>query len=182
MTDIVVHCPVPDRPVAGSRPVASRRVVPVGGGRLVLVDNGKPRAKELLRLLGDALAQRLDLAEVVLVSKASTAVPLSDDEAAGLAAAYDLVLTGLGDCGACSSGSVEDALAMESLGVPAVAVVSEPFQGLAAAVCRRMGFPGQHFVVVRHPVSTLDDKRLAALADDTVDSVVTQLAGSPTAG
>lgn len=179
MATIVVHNPVREQPAVGLRTAARREPLAPGQARLVLVDNGKPRAKELLRLVGDGLTERLGLASVTLVSKPSTALALTPEEAKGLAAEYDLVVTGLGDCGACSTGSVEDALTMESLGVPSVAVVSEPFQGLAAAVCRRMGFAGQPFVVVRHPVSTLDDERLAALVSEALAPVTQVLTTQP---
>jgi hypothetical protein len=40
-------------------------------------------------------------------------------------AGNDLVLTAIGDCGSCCSSCIRDAVALEKLGIPSVAIVSD---------------------------------------------------------
>ena len=61
-------------------------------GVLTLIENGKYRARELLRFLGQAL----DL-EFEVFSKPAASKPIDADEARMLAARSRLVLTGIGD-------------------------------------------------------------------------------------
>lgn len=151
---------------------AAQRFTPGDGGRITLLDNGKPRAKDVLRTIGDRLARQWGAAGPRLLGKESTSVVLTDAQAADLARTTDVLVTALGDCGACSTVTLQDILVMERHGVPSVAVVSEPFQGLAAAVCARAGYPGQPFVVVRHPVAALSPTELAAVCDAAIPALV----------
>lgn len=171
MTAIEVLSPV----LVARHRVATRaapRFTPGNGGRITVLDNGKPRAKDVLRTVGTKLARQWDLAEPLLVGKDSTSVGLTDEQATTLAAHTDMLVTALGDCGACSTVTMQDVLVMERHGVPSVAVVSEPFQGLAAAVCARAGYPGHPFVVVRHPIAALSGPELDSVCDAVLPAVV----------
>lgn len=169
-------------PVLNSRhrsaAAAAARFTPGDGGRIVLLDNGKPRAKDVLRTVGGLLADRWGMTEPVLIGKESTSVLVTDEQAADLAMRTDVVITALGDCGACSTVTIQDVLLLERHGVPSVAVVSEPFQGLAAAVCGRTGYPGQPFVVVRHPLAALSPTELDAVCEAATPAVADLLTGA----
>lgn len=154
------------------------RIAPGPRGRLVLVDNGKPRARALLTLIADDLRIRLGIADVVLHSKASAAKPLTDDESRRLVSGAALMIAALGDCGACSACSVNDAIQFERLGVPAVAVITEPFQSLVARFAVRLGLPDVTTTVLPHPVASRSEEQLATFAHRVAAAVAAQFAGS----
>jgi hypothetical protein len=172
----------PDKPdaeqaVAASSPAG--RAPLQDGAALVLIDNGKSHAKIVLLMLADELRTRLPQIEHVEVfSKTSAAVTITDEEARRLAERATLVVTGLGDCGACSSCSVLDAITLEKLGVPATAVITEPFAVLVEQFAITLGMPGYHNVTLPHPVATRPDDEVRELVAGLADDVVHQLTGS----
>lgn len=168
----------PDVP-EDAAPVTARapRSAPARPAVLTLIENGKPNARALLRLIGAELGARTDLVRVDTVSKPSASRPITADEADGLAAGSDLVITGLGDCAACSACSLQDAVLLERRGVPATVVISDVFQGLAANFAQNLGMPGYAPVVVPHPVSSKDEAALAVMAGRVADTVARDLLG-----
>jgi hypothetical protein len=64
---------------------------------------------------------------------------------------------------------------METLGVPATVVITEPFQSMVASLARLLGLPGYHSVIVPHPISTKDQDYLRAIARTVSDVVRRQL-------
>jgi hypothetical protein len=77
--------------------VPARRSVPTEPFTLSIIDNGKPKAKQLLRELASLLEDRFPVANVELVSKPSAGKPLEADVAQSVAARSRMVITGLGD-------------------------------------------------------------------------------------
>jgi len=167
---------LPDEPPPPGRVLAARR--PLGPStRLTLIDNGKPRARELLELIAQGLRARSGLATVRVVSKGTASRVLDDAEVSDIAATSDAVIAGLGDCGACSACSLADALRMEDAGVPATVLISDVFTGHVASFAATMGVPGYHCAVVPHPVSTKDAAQLASFAAAVTDQIAAQLSG-----
>jgi hypothetical protein len=160
---IRVHRPVVPSAPAAPVELAPRAGVPEGA-RLLLVDNGKPRARDLLGMLGEEVQRLLPIGSVEMVSKPSAASPLSDEEAAEIAKRVDLVVTGLGDCGACSACSLHDALLFERAGVPATVLITDAFVSHVARFAANLGAPGYHSLVVPHPAATKTDEQLRHLA------------------
>ena len=167
---------VPEEPPPADLTMTPRRGFP-DGVRLTLIDNGKPRARDLLLMIADGLRKRLPIASVEVFNKGSASRVIDEAEIAAIAASSDAVIAGLGDCGACSACSLGDALKMEGAGVPATVVISDVFIGHIASFSVTMGLPGYHNAVVPHPVSSKDDAQLAAYAASVVDVIATQLAG-----
>jgi hypothetical protein len=60
---------------------------------------------------------------------------------------------------------VLDAINLEKQGIPAVAVVTEPFVPTARAIAELNGLPGYPFVVVPHPFGSLDEATVRARAE-----------------
>lgn len=88
----------PDRPAEAAAPVAlAARERPEPDAVLTVIENGKPRARDLLRMLAEELRGAVAFGEVEIFSKPSAARPIGDDEARMLAARSRLVMTGLGD-------------------------------------------------------------------------------------
>jgi hypothetical protein len=72
---------------------------------------------------------------------------------------------------------VLDAITLEKHGVPAVAVVTEPFVPTGNAMAELNGLPGYPFVVVPHPFGSLDDKAVLARADAALARIEALLLG-----
>jgi len=145
---------------------------------LTLIDNGKPKARELLQAIAAELGHLVPLASVQTVRKEAAAKLLSEEDARAIAERSDIVIAGLGDCGACSACSVDDAVEMQRRGVPAVVVISDVFQGLAASFSASRGLPACPTAVVPHPVSSKSDEHIAELARRVVGTVREQLVGT----
>ncbi len=67
---------------------------------------------------------------------------------------------------------MHDALAAESKGIPAVAIMTERFEQSARAVAELHGVPGYPFVVIPHPIANDDDADLRAKAELAVHRLV----------
>ena len=70
-----------------------------------------------------------------------------------------------------------DAILFERLGIPAIAVVTEPFRPTGEAMATSWGMPGYRFLEVPHPIANLDDKELDERADRLVEEVLKLLRG-----
>lgn len=88
--DTVTACPRARVTFAPRRPLEE-------GAHLILIENGKPRARDLLLLIAAELQNRYPISSVEVFSKPSAARPIEADEARDMAARAHLVVTGLGD-------------------------------------------------------------------------------------
>ena len=68
-----------------------------------------------------------------------------------------------------------DAILFERVGVPAIAVVTEPFRATGEAMATSWGMPGYRLLEVPHPIANLDDKQLDERADRLVEEVLALL-------
>lgn len=174
--DLVIPELHDEAPPAGLHP-APRRGLDTRS-RISLIDNGKPRAKELLLLVAERLKEWGAAGQVNVVSKGSASRVIDDAEVADLAANSDAVIAGLGDCGACSACSLADAIRMEGAGVPSTVIISDVFIGHVASFAVAMGMPGYHNAVVPHPVSSKNGEQLQQFADRIAELVLAQLGGT----
>jgi len=76
--------------------LATRRV-PEAGATVTLIDNGKPRAREVLQRIAETLAEKIPGLVVEVFSKPSAGKPIGADDAIKMAARSHLVITGVGD-------------------------------------------------------------------------------------
>ncbi|RNL62453.1 hypothetical protein EFK50_11820 [Nocardioides marmoriginsengisoli] len=178
MSELTVLSPVAEQPDDEARAELAPRGE-LAGLRLTVIENGKPRAHELLGALAAGLKERHGLAAVTIFSKPGASQPVSDETVQELAAGGDVFLTGLGDCGGCSACSLQDALLMERAGRPATVLISDPFQGRIASYAAKLGAPGYGVVVAPHPVATRSAEFLADLAEQLVDGVARNLGRLP---
>lgn len=178
MSTIEIMVPVlEDAPPPAGIHLAERRPLPADA-RITLIDNGKPKAKALMTMITDGLSEHFSIGSVDIFEKGTASRVIDDGEVASIAASSDVVITGLGDCGACSACSLGDAIKMEIAGVPSTVLISDVFIGHIAAFAVTMGMPGYHSTVVPHPVSSKADAQLAEYAAAVVNQVATQLTGS----
>lgn len=59
-------------------------------------------------------------------------------------------------------------MSFEKRGIPAAAIITEPFVPTAEAMARLAGMPGYPVAVIPHPVGSLGPAELAARADAIV--------------
>ncbi len=173
MTLVVYRPDLAEEPVPAGTP--ARRRIPAGGLRVTLLNNGKPKTVPLLTYIAEELSGRYPVASVAVHSKPSAAFTLDEETAAAIARSSDLVISGLGDCGSCSACSLQDALQMERLGVPAAVVITDAFIDVCGRVAARLGFAGYQPVVVPHPAATRQDgwlREQARLAADAMAPLV----------
>ena len=65
-----------------------------------------------------------------------------------------------------------DAILLEQQGVPAVAIVTEPFRETGRAMAEAWGLSSFRFVEMPHPIASLDGQALDERADRLLESVL----------
>jgi hypothetical protein len=70
---------------------------------------------------------------------------------------------------------VLDAMIFESQGVPAVAVITEPFRQTGQTMAASWGVPGYRFVEMPHPIANLTEKEIDEQVDRLVPKVIARL-------
>ena len=65
-----------------------------------------------------------------------------------------------------------DSLYCSELGLPAAAIISTPFQKLAAATCRNMGREIHPVMVIEHPVWTREDAWIEARGEELAEKLI----------
>ncbi|MEX5636847.1 hypothetical protein [Parafrankia sp. FMc2] len=76
----------------------------------------------------------------------------------------DVVVSGLGNCGSCTSWSVRDGLSGLTRGLPAIVGVTEQFETLARTLAADQGRPGLRLIVLPFSVHTLPEDEVRAHA------------------
>jgi hypothetical protein len=147
---------------------------------VTIIENGKPKARDLMRFMVEEISVELPITEVRVISKSAATVTLSPEQALEIAATSQLVLAGLGDCGACSACSLHDVAQMEALGVPSVLIHTDPFQGLVAKFGLSLGLGAPPAVSVPHPISSRDEAYLRRVAAAAAEQLRWQLVGRHT--
>lgn len=71
-----------------------------------------------------------------------------------------------------------DAISFEKRGIPAVAIITEPFIPTAAAMAELAGMPGYPYAVIPHPVGSLSPVEVRRRADAVATRVETLLLGA----
>lgn len=156
-------------------PVAPR-LSAVAGARVGLLDNGKTNADKYLNMIGDILKDRYAVGSIKMFHKDALSKPAPERTLAAIRAECDFVVTGIGDCGSCSTNSVHDGVELERLGVPAVAVCTEAFRIGLDTLTKMRGMPDYRFAIVPHPLGVLFDDELqqrAELAAPQIIQIVT---------
>src|SRR3546814_5603340 len=99
-------------------------------------------------MVGKILVDRYGVAEVKLFRKDALSKPAPAEVLDELVANCDFAVTGIGDCGSCSTNSVHDGIEIEKRGITAVAVCTEAFLPGLDALIQMRGMPDYQFSVV----------------------------------
>jgi hypothetical protein len=126
----------------------------LNGLKIGLVENTKPNAEKVLQAIANQMAETYGTDMIHLVHKSQRA-PLADADIKKLQIEADFVICGVGDCGACSSGSVLDAILLERSGIPAVAIITDRFEETGQEMAGLWGVPTFRFVQMPHPLGSL---------------------------
>jgi len=70
---------------------------------------------------------------------------------------------------------MHDALAAETRGIPAVAIMTDRFEPTARAVAELNGIPEYPYVVIAHPIANNSDEELRAKAEAVIGRLVALL-------
>ena len=74
---------------------------------------------------------------------------------------------------------MHDAIAVETRGIPAVAVMTDRFVPSARAVAELNGLPDYPFVVIGHPIANDGDEELRSKAEAVVTRIAALLTERP---
>lgn len=154
--------PIP--PVAATTLKLSRRPDDLRGARISILDNSKANAGPLLAKVVDELVATAGAVWGIKERKSSAGIPASEDILERLRTNSDLVLTASADCGSCTSGCVQDTVALEKLGVPAVLLGTDAFEPLAVKLADWLGLPDIDTAITPHPLGGITADELDAKA------------------
>jgi len=131
------------------------------GLRLGVLSNTKWNAAKLLRATVRGLADRgLTFAAVTYYDKHHFSSDADPELIAEIAAENDIAITAIGDCGSCCSACVNDAVRLESAGLPTVVIVTTEFEHEARLQRESRGMAGLEPAVATHPISSLTLEQL----------------------
>jgi hypothetical protein len=150
------------------------RPTEVKGLRVGIIENTKKNAEAVLTRLAEKLKSAHGMTAEIMLHKAQRA-PLKDEQIDELRAKVDFVVAGIGDCGACSSGILLDAIYLEKAKIPAIAIVTEAFDNTSREMAELWGVPNFRFVKVPHPLASLTPEQMDDRADELVIKVVSLL-------
>jgi hypothetical protein len=166
-------------PAAAPDPPSRARVTPLGdlrGRRLgfrVEWANFDLLCDELEALLGaDAAARRWNLVrEARLASGAIDWLPRRETELAAFAEGIDAAVVGLADGGSSTYWNVQDWVALQLRGVPAVVVVADAYERQARILALLEGYGEIPLVRVPHPFHVLTHEQVKELAPRVASEV-----------
>lgn len=159
-----------------AKPAAPRAPRPASlkGARVGLLINTKQNARPFLEEVGRLLAERYGVT-LTERTKVNFAVPEPEDVIKDLAAASDVIVTGVGDCGSCSAAAAADGVVFEAAGVPVAAIITESFRATASAMAELRGAPDYKYATTAHPVAVLTQDQVKERAAQVIDDVVALL-------
>ena len=141
------------------------------GLRIGVVENTKKNAETVLRSLAQHLVETYEMKLEIVMHKFYRS-PLTDDQIRELKTSADFVIAGVGDCGACSSGSLLDAVILEKAGMPAIPIITDAFDATAKEMAELWGVPEFRYVMMPHPLASLTAAEMELRASGLIDRVL----------
>ena len=168
-------------PVASSciiEEIDSHMLRDLTGIRVAVLDNTKPNAVEIMERIAQIMVAEHGAASYDVFRKLSAAQGASEEQYRTLAANYDLVITGSGDCGGCTSWSALDAVELERRGLTTVLLVTDAFVPLAKTLVAREGAPDLRMAEIAHPIGGQATENMKTVGENVVASIIESLAQS----
>ena len=135
----------------------ARRLDTLDGKTLGLWNNRKINAAPLLEMIAQELAKTY---RVELVRGIYDPGNLMPTDGWGEVDRCDAVILANGDCGACSTSGIVNAIELEKRGIPAVLVSTPPFTEAVQVSASLRGMPAIRWALIEHPVASLDNDEL----------------------
>ncbi len=129
-------------------------------------------ADEWMRALADQGAEISSWRGRGRVNEEGDAVLAELDE---FVAGIDACITGLANCGSCTSWTVHDALVADRAGIPSVAIATSHFAHLTRALARRSGRSGLRIHELPYPLHTLPEEEVRDIARANVGPLLRTL-------
>ena len=145
------------------------------GARVGLLINTKQNAAPFLHEVGRLLVENYGVASLTERTKKNFAMPEADEVIKEMAAAADVIVTGVGDCGSCSAAAAADGVVFEAAGVPTAVIVTESFRATTEAMAELRGAPGFPYATTAHPVAVLTADKVKERAAGVLADVVALL-------
>jgi hypothetical protein len=133
------------------------RLDTLNGKTLGLWNNEKLNAAKLLELIRSELATRYSFEVVRGVYDPGNLMP---EDGWGEIDKCDAVILANGDCGACSTSGIVNAIELEKRGIPTLLVATPPFTEAVKASASLRGMPAIRWAVIEHPVASLGEAAL----------------------
>ena len=130
------------------------------GKRLGLLDNTKANAEVILRKIAEILDAKYEFSGIYYTKKHSSNLPPKPEVLSDIHRYADIVIAGIGDWGACSSGSLHDGITLEQQGIPTVSIITDVFIPTAEAYTKVMGFTEFPYLSCQHPISNASSVEL----------------------
>jgi len=153
--------PSPDDAAAGL-PV-SARLDTLNGKVIGLWNNQKLNAAKLLEFIRDELEKHYDFKVVRGVYDPGNLMP---EDGWGDVDQCDAIILANGDCGACSTSGIVNAIELEKRGIPTTIVCTTPFTEAVITSASLRGMPSIQWAVVNHPIGSLGEDELRKRAKD----------------
>lgn len=170
--------------VAGSvqagGPQLADRVPSLAGRTVGLLENTKHNAAYLLDQLGEALVRDHGVSGLVRGTKKAFGKPVPEDMLRDFAERCDVMIIGVGDCGACSASAVADGISFERAGLPSVVICSDAYVVTANAMAQVQGAPDYPYLTTGHPVAVLGRDEVRDRAAHLLPQAVALLTGTGT--
>ena len=153
----------------------SPRPTDLRGKRIGLIENTKVNAAEFLKRIGERLVKEHGAETYKVYRKKHASTPAHEGLIDEIKSECDIVISGIGDCGSCSSATVLDGIMMEQIGLPSVSIVTKYFVNTGRAMAKQWGLPDYEFIYVEHPTANLDSEELDGRVDDALEKILDQL-------
>ena len=141
----------------------SPRLTTLNGKVIGLWNNEKLNAALLLEMICEELAKDYSFDIVRGIYDSGNLMP---EDGWGAVDRCDAVILANGDCGACSTSGIVNAIELEKRGIPTLLVSTPPFLDAVKTSASLRGMPTIRWAVVDHPVAMLmeADLRLRAIS------------------
>lgn len=91
---------------------------------------------------------------------------LTRSEVDSWVASVDCAVSGLGNCGSCTSWAIADAVAVEAAGKPSIAAVTAEFESHARVMASFLGHGDLRLLVLPYPLEGLPESELSGIATE----------------
>jgi hypothetical protein len=130
------------------------RLKTLNGKTLGLWNNAKINAARYVEMIGEELAKEF---RFEIVRGVYDPGRLMAEEEWGEVGRCDAVVLVNGDCGACSTSGIANAIELEKRGIAAMLVVTTPFVPAVTTTAALRGMPDIRWALVDHPIARLDE-------------------------